>query len=69
MRLIHAFEGTDDELLDQVRRKCFGDFYPPASQAAYPMPLMSFPFPLQRYLADPHRAAPGSQLTLGLFRA
>ncbi|KAL3242308.1 hypothetical protein MRX96_021235 [Rhipicephalus microplus] len=35
MRLIHAFEGTDDELLDQVRRKCFGDFYPPASQAAY----------------------------------
>ncbi|KAL3188453.1 hypothetical protein MRX96_003427 [Rhipicephalus microplus] len=35
MRLIYAFEGTDDELLDQVRRKCFGDFYPPASQAAY----------------------------------
>ncbi|KAL3193727.1 hypothetical protein MRX96_002171 [Rhipicephalus microplus] len=24
MRLIHAFEGTDDELLDQVRRKSFG---------------------------------------------
>ncbi|KAL3210724.1 hypothetical protein MRX96_008665 [Rhipicephalus microplus] len=34
MRLIHAFEGAEVELLDRAQTKCFGDFYPPVSQAA-----------------------------------
>ncbi|XP_037574606.1 uncharacterized protein LOC119456861 [Dermacentor silvarum] len=34
-RLIHAFEGTDDELLAQVQRKCYGDYHPPPYRARY----------------------------------
>ncbi|XP_072144467.1 uncharacterized protein [Dermacentor andersoni] len=34
-RLIHQFEGTDEELLDKVRVKCFGDTNPAAYTGDY----------------------------------
>lgn len=75
-RLIHTFDGTDDDLLDQLRRKCFGDHNPPPANTVYqgsPNALLDRPITIEEVYAavrasTRNTAAGADRITYSLIR-